>query len=399
MEKPIFDHEWTRQNTNALAIDGFRTYLFGDREVPASRFRDDDLIHLWVADMQFATAPCVVEALKRRIEHPIFGYTIHADGAFFDAFSQWAIREYGWHVDRDAFLPTTGIVPALYTLVDILCGRDGRAITFAPAYGFFKHAATHHGHDIVLSDLVPDDRYTIDFDSFDSQVRRPEVRVLILSHPHNPTGHMWTNHELLKIGQICLEHDVYIISDEIHCDLRRLGCDYTPMATLFPDTEKLITCVSPSKSFNLAGMMTGAVIINDEHVRARWGERTLPVFSPLGLAAAAAAYRDGGDWLLGLREYLDDNFATLERFLAENLPECRFRIPEATYLAWIDMTAYFQPEDNLTDFFFQHAGVVLEGGDMFVQNGDGHIRINVACPRHVLIEALTRIGDAIARRA
>jgi cystathionine beta-lyase len=219
--------------------------------------------------------------------------------------------------------------------------------------------------------------------------------VLFLCHPHNPTGMIWSDADLLRIGQICADHDIVIVSDEVHCDLRRHNQSHTPLAKLMPDSEHIVTCMSPAKTFNLAGLLLGNIVIKSRTLRERWRERVNPICNPLSLAAAQGAYRHGGPWLAALRAYLDDNFRLLKDRFDGELPDARFSIPGATYMAWVDLGAYFPDDTNLTKFFIENAGVIVEGGEMFVANGGRYVRLNIACPQPVLSEALDRIVAAV----
>ncbi|MFT5133450.1 MAG: cystathionine beta-lyase [Gammaproteobacteria bacterium] len=216
--------------------------------------------------------------------------------------------------------------------------------------------------------------------------------ILSSPQPHNPTGRLWTETELTAFGNICIENNVTIVSDEIHCDITRSGISHVPLAKLFPDATNIITLMAPSKTFNLAGFLIANVIIPDASLRTTWKKRHYMFENPLSLAAAQAAYKSGGPWLEELITYLDANFTFTKEYLTANLPEAKVEIRAATYFAWIDMLAYFPATENLTLYFAKHAGVILEGGNMFVTNADGFMRINLACPCTILEQALERIA-------
>lgn len=393
MRRLYFDRVIDRRGTNSLALEGYAEYLFGDGPPPAA---PKELLPMWVADMQFAAPPAVVEAIHARLSHPIFGYTGHFDDTLFDAFNKWCEARYGWSVVREHLQLSLGVIPALYTLVDLVCRPGDKVVTLSPAYGYFRKAANRNGVQLITSPLIMDDWYPrIDFDDFASKVSDPKVRLFFLCHPHNPTGRVWSAEELMKLADICAQNDVLIVSDEVHCDLLRRGAVHVPLTKLRPQDTNIVTCMAPSKTFNLAGLMTAMVVIPDERLRTAWREAHYPFVNPLGLAAAIGAYEAGAPWLEQLREYLDGNFAALQNLLRSKLPLSRFRIPEATYLAWIDVSAYFPDEANLTSFFLERCGVVLEGGEMFIDNGSGAIRLNLACPQNQLIAAAGKIVDAI----
>ena len=235
----------------------------------------------------------------------------------------------------------------------------------------------------------------MDFDDIRQKVEDEKLTLCILCSPHNPTGRLWTNEELKKLGQICFDNNVVVISDEVHCDLLRTDKKFTPLAKLFPDSQQIITCMAPSKTFNLAGLMLANIIIPNDVLREKWKKQHFPLDNPLSIAGAQAAYTSGHDWLQELTSYLDQNFEFLEKYLIKHLPEAIFQIPDSTYLAWINLSAYFDENENLTLFFANNSGVLLEGGNMFVSNADGYIRLNLACPRSVLEEGLNRIVKSI----
>ena len=226
----------------------------------------------------------------------------------------------------------------------------------------------------------------------------PRTTLFILCNPHNPTGRVWRREELEQMARIIQDNDLWVISDEIHCDLLRRDQTHIPLGKVMPDYEKLVTCMAPSKTFNLAGMMISNVIIRSPELRRRWLSRHYNFDNPLSIAAAQSAYEAGEPWLEALRAYLDGNFSFTAQYLARELPHAKFRVSEATYLAWVDLSAYFAPDEQLPLFFAYEAGVLLEGGNMFVQNSDGFIRLNLACPRAILEEGLRRICQAVNTR-
>ena len=383
-----FEQIIDRRETNALAYEGYEGYLFAGEKLTL-KHRKEDLIHMWVADMALATPQAAINGMLGRIKHPILGYSCHFDNAFYDVFHAWTIKHYGWSFRREELLISSGIIPALYTLVKMICAADEKVLTFTPSYGYFKHAADFNQSELVTSALIEKDgKYAIDFDDFLSKASDSKTKLLFLCHPHNPTGRIWSKEELRKIG-------VIIVSDEIHCDLLRHGRTHVPMAKLFSESNGIITCMAPSKTFNLAGMSIASVIIPDADLRDLWAQNNLPFLNPISLAAARGAYQDGEAWLKELRSHLDNNFAELKTLLEQHLPLARFEVPDATYLAWIDVSAYFPRPTNLTRFFAENAGVILEGGDMFVADAENRIRLNIACPKSVLQESILRIAGAI----
>ena len=392
-----FDQVIDRRNTNAMAKGGFRNYLFGGQDPVVLPCEDDDTISMWVADMAFASAPAARDAMVGRIQsHPIFGYTAALDDQLFAPFAAWCQRHYDWAPKAEHFVTSEGIVAALKDLVEFVLEPGEKVITLTPSYGWFKNSVTHHDHELVTCGLVQDadGYYTIDMDDFAKKVSDPSVRMHFLCHPHNPTGRIWTDDELIAMAEVCLANNVLIVSDEIHCDLLRNGKTHTPLAKLMPDTDQIVTCMSSSKTFNLAGLGLANVIIPNTELREYWIERSSPIINPVSMAAAIGVFSNGDEWLGELKSYLDESFAHAKQRLTAELPAALFNIPDATYLGWIDLTAYFAPGTNLTRYFAESTGVLLEGGDMFVADADGHIRVNFACPRSVLDEGLDRIITA-----
>jgi cystathionine beta-lyase len=265
-----------------------------------------------------------------------------------------------------------------------------------PSYAYFKYAADFNNIETVCSNLIENDGYyTIDFKDFENKAKDESTSLCIFCNPHNPTGRVWSEEELSKVAKICFENNLWIISDEIHCDLLRSGLKHTPMAKLFPDNDKIITCMAPSKTFNMAGLMFSNIIIPNDNLRSIWKERHYSFENPLSIVAAQAAYIHGEEWLKQLKKYLDENFQFTKEFLSKNLPKAIYKVPESTYLAWVNINAYVSKDTNLPLYFANNAGVLLEGGNMFVANSDGYIRLNLACPRSTLEEGLKRISNLL----
>lgn len=390
-----FDQIIDRRHTNSLSIDGFHDFLFSTTGRSFDR-PDGDFIRMWVADMDFAVPDVILDAVHARLDRQILGYTLMYDTAYYDALSAWSQKHYGWYFAREQLCISPGIVAALFDLTGLICGPGDKVLIFTPSYGPFARAARHHGLELVCSGLVrTQGGFIIDFDDFAHKAADPAVKLCIFCNPHNPTGRVWTREELTRVGEICLNNNVYLISDEIHCDLLRVGLHHTPMAACFPGCDRIITCTAPSKTFNIAGLMFSNIIIPDAKLRARWRRGREDEVNPLSLAAAEAAYRCGEEWLMQLRAYLDGNFALMQQMFAQQLPEARFSVPEATYLAWADVGAYTAPGENLTARFAE-AGVVLESGNKtFVGSAESSIRLNLACPRAVAGEGLVRICRAL----
>ena len=394
-----FDEIIDRQGTNAMNTDGFRQYIFQASDELVFPYADSDFIRMWVADMEFATPPEIVQAMKDRLDKRIFGYSKVFDPNYYLSFVNWAQRHYGWSFEKDHLLTSPGIIPALYELVEHICKPDEKILIFTPSYAYFKHAADHNRIELVTSELINrQGYYTMDFNDLTEKASDEKVTLCIFCNPHNPSGRVWSPQELQQFGDICLANGLWIISDEIHCDLLRNGQVHTPLAKLFPKADRIITCMAPSKTFNLAGMMISNIIIPSNELRTIWQARHYGMENPLSITASQAAYQYGDEWLAQLKDYLDENFAFTRQYLSQHLPQAVFRIPEATYLAWVDISAYLPDETDLSMFFANQAGVLLEGGNMFVANANGYIRLNLACPRSILAEGLRRICAALNNR-
>ena len=394
-----FDQIIDRRNTNAMSIEGFREYLFdenGQLDFPCA---DDEFISMWIADMEFASPPEISAALKKRIDHGIFGYSQIFDPKYKSSFLNWTKTRYDWSFEPEHLVTSKGVIPALFSLIEYICLPDEKVLIVTPSYAFFKHAADYNNRELVTSDLLCEaGHYDLDFDDLQKKAADEKVKLCIFCSPHNPTGRVWKEEELKRLGKICLENNVMIISDEIHCDLLRSGKKFTPLAKLFPESDQIITTMAPSKTFNLAGFMLANIIIPNDDLRKTWKEKQLPIDNPLSIVAAQTAYSEGQSWLSELTIYLDENFIFLQKYLQEKLPKAIFQIPDSTYLAWVDVSVYFEKNENLTLFFANQAGVLLEGGNMFVANSDGYIRLNLACPRARLKEGLNRISKAINKK-
>ncbi len=397
-----FDEIIDRKHTNALNTDGFRGYIFGDTEGKMKfPFKDDEFVRMWVADMEFAMCPDVIQAIKDRADKRIIGYSQVFEPDFYEAYNAWNQKMYGWTYPKEEICFSLGIIPALYTLVDLLLGDHDYAIINTPAYGYFQHPIDERHKHAIHNKLKCDAQgnWTIDFDALEKDASNPFAKLLIWCNPQNPTGRVWTEEELRKVAAIVEKHNLWIISDEIHCDLLRQGVKHIPMAKIMPEYKKLITCTSVSKAFNMAGMMFAEIIILDKGLRDLYIGTTNAYamnVNPLSIAAHQAAYEHGSEWLDQLKTYLDGNFQFVKDTLDRELPDITFQIPQATYLAWVNMNPYLGDVEDIPDFMANKAGVLLEGGDaLFVDNAKGYIRLNLAMPRVIIDKGLQRIVKAV----
>ncbi|MFT4022715.1 MAG: PatB family C-S lyase [Flavihumibacter sp.] len=397
-----FDEIISRQHSNSVNYEGWRPYIFRNNPGIEFPFPDDVFIRLWIADMDFASPSVVTDAIRERLDKKILGYTSLFDPEYFTVLESWFLRRYNWRIDTQQMVFAPGVVPALIRLVALLTQPGENLLITTPSYAPFKMAGDLNSRETFYSPLLNNNEYySMDLADIKAQLSDPSknIRLFVLCNPHNPTGRVWTKEELQAIGDICLSKGVWIISDEIHCDLLRHGQAHVPLATLFPQSDRIVTCTAPTKTFNLAGVLHSHIFIPNEHVRNTWTQRYWEMQNPLSIAATKAAYEKGEPWLEALKTYLDDSLAFVDSILKEELPLARFRVPEATYLAWVDLSACctaIGPGERLSNYFARKAGVLIEGGDMFVANGEGHIRINVACPRAVLKEGMGRLAAALS---
>lgn len=352
-------------------------------------------IPLWVADMDFSCAPEILSAMHARLDRRILGYTSLSDECK-NSTCAWMQRRFGWQTDPEEIVYSAGIVAALYAAIERLT-RPGDEVCFlTPAYRPFDDAVKKQGRVPVYSCMLcQDGAWKIDFSDLSQKLSRPNCAMFFHCNPHNPTGRVFTEMELSRLGKLCFSNDVFVVSDEIHADLTRKGLTHIPLAKLFPQEKRIITCSSPSKSFNLAGNNHAHLFIPDPALRRDWTKNYYNGHpSALSNEATAAAYDRAEGWLDQLRDYLDDNFIAMKRLLCERLPKAVFSIAEGTYLAWVDLSAYGLPESELKRHI-SAAGVFVQFGEDFVDNADCFMRVNLACPRSILREGLARICRAL----
>lgn len=358
----------------------------------------------WVADMDFETAPAVREALARRVEHGVFGYAVVPEG-WHDAYRGWWRDRHGASFERDQLVFCTGVVPALSSIVRSMTRPGDKVIVQTPVYNIFFNSIVNNGRFVLESPLAyRGGAYGMDFDDLERKMADPRASMMILCNPHNPVGKVWDRPTLARVGELAWKHDVLVVPDEIHCDLTAPGVRYVPFASASPACElNSVTCIAPTKAFNLAGIQTAAVAVPNGAVR-RQVERGLnadEVAEPnvFACVAAEAAFRRGGPWLDALREYLFENRRVAEERLREEAPSLRPVAAEATYLMWIDCTALCSDAGSLARFVRARTGLVLCAGEDYGEAGRGFLRMNFACPRSVLDDALARLAEGVAAYA
>jgi cysteine-S-conjugate beta-lyase len=385
-----FDRIIKRTNTNSVKWD-----------LVDSIFDGSGLLPLWVADMDFESPPEVVDALVRRAGHGIFGYTA-APHAYFESMIRWFRERHAWDIKKDWIHFSPGVVPALNLLVQTFTEPGDRVIIQQPVYYPFMYAIRNNGREITNNALILEQgRYRIDLADLEQKAQDPRAKLLILCSPHNPVGRVWTEEELKGLGDICMANNLLVISDEIHCDLVYPGNRHIPFASITDNYLKnSITCLSPSKTFNLAGLQTASLVIAKPELQDKYRQTVdrlgLPWPNLFGCEALTAAYSHGGPWLEALMEYLTGNLCFLKEFIKSKIPEIEIIQPEGTYLVWLDFRKLGVDKESLKILLRDKAHVALDHGFIFGSPaGDGFERINIACPRQVLNEALTKIEGAI----
>ena len=360
----------------------------------------DGVLPMWVADMDFRTAPAITEALRKRVEHGIFGYT-KVPGAYYEAVTGWFARRHNWRFDKEWMIYTSGVVPAVSAIIKALTVPGDKVLVHTPVYNCFFSSIRNNGCVAVELPLVYENNtYHIDFDDFERAVSDPAVKIYLLCNPHNPAGRVWTRDELLRMGGICARHGVTVVSDEIHCELTRPGCDYVPFASVADEFQRsAVTCLSPSKAFNIAGLQIANIVAADESVRKKI-DKAINInevcdVNPFGVIATIAAYSDGEQWLDELREYIYANYVELKKWFGDNYPQYSVTELEGTYLVWVDFRSTGLSSKQLEQLFIEKGGVWLNEGTMYGAAGEGFMRINIACPRVRLLDGLGRIGKAL----
>lgn len=365
-------------------------------------FGTDDVLPLWVADMDFAAAPGILAAVQAKAAHPVYGY--HAkEESFFQAAMAWERRRHGLAIERDWLTNTPGVVSSLGAAVLALTAPGDKIVIQPPVYPPFLSCVTRNGRQVVENPLRErDGRWEMDLADLESKLD-PDVKMFVLCSPHNPVGRVWTRQELLALGEVCLRHNVTIVADEIHCDLVFTGHRHVPFATLGP--ELAATCVtffSPSKTFNIAGTYTSLAVVSDPRRREKYFRLLaglgISAGNLFGLAAAEAAYKTGEDWLDNLLPYLEANADLLVDFVGRELPGVRVTKPEGTYLAWLDFRERLADHGELKRFLIGDAKVGLNDGLSFGRQGKGFARFNFACPRKLMVDGLERISAALSKR-
>ena len=361
---------------------------------------DDNMLPMWVADMDFRTAPEIIEALKKKVEDGIFGY-VKVDDSYYNAVIEWFNCNYGWSINKEKIIYTSGVVPAISAIIKALSTPGDGVVVQTPAYNCFFSSVRNNGCRIIENPLKRIETskgftYQIDWENLQDVFLKEKPRLLILCNPHNPSGRVWDYGELKKLRDMCRMHNVRVISDEIHCELTYPDYSYIPYATV---DEDAVICCSPSKAFNIAGLQIANIIVPTEEVYAKVdraiNDNEVCDVNPFGVIALKTAYNEGGEWLMRLKNYLYENYLFLREEINKRMPMLKICDSESTYLAWIDVSALKKPAYEIEELVKRRSKVWINAGEMY--GAEGYIRINYACPRRRLEEGLDRFCRAFGR--
>lgn len=385
----VFDEVIERKNTNSLKYD-----FAIERGKPA------DVLPLWVADMDFKAPKAVVDSLIKASRFGIYGYSESKDG-YFTAIQKWYKKYHGWDIKKNWLVKTPGVVFAICMAIRALTKEGDSVLIQSPVYYPFFQSVLDNGRTLVTNQLrYHDGQYSIDFDDFEEKIKKNDVKLFILCSPHNPVGRVWTAFELTRIGEICEKYGVYVVSDEIHADFVYSGHKHYVFAKLNREfADRTITCTSPSKSFNLAGLQVSNIFIENENMKLKFQKEIdkagYSQLNGLGLVACQAAYENGRQWLDNLKQYLVGNLEFTNQFLKQKLPQVKLVEPEGTYLLWLDFRKLGLDGEELENLIVNRAKLWLDSGTLFGSGGEGFMRINLACPQATLYKALCRLEKAI----
>ncbi|MDR4197583.1 MalY/PatB family protein [Bacillus altitudinis] len=364
-----------------------------------SLFLTTDALPMWVADMDFKAPQVVLDALKERLDHGVFGYAFQ-DQETQQAVADWLKRRHGWTIQTDAVTFTPGIVTALSFAVQAFTAPNDEVVIQSPVYTPFYQMIERNGRIVSTNPLkIENNRYMMDFDDLEKKLSRPEAKLMFLCHPHNPSGRAWSKEELKRVGDLCIQYGVTVVSDEIHSDLMLYGQPHVPFASLSDEIANItVTCIAPSKTFNLAGLQASAIIIYDEEKRTLFTNELqrngLSKLNAFAIPAMEAAYRHGDEWLDSLVLYLENNMKIAMDYIDEYLPSMRYMKPDASYLLWLDIRDYELTQAELKRNLLKKGKVILELGNVYGHEGDGFIRMNLGCPAGTVKEGLKRLHQA-----
>lgn len=373
-----FDTIIDRKNTNSLKWDMFET------ELP-----------MWVADMDFPVAPEITKAIERRAQHGIFGYAIVPE-EYYESYINWWDRRHNFKMKKEQMLFSIGVMPAISSMIRQLTEEKDEILIQTPVYHMFFKVIEDNNRQVVENELGYDGKtYFIDFDDLEEKLSQESTKMMLLCNPHNPVGRIWTKEELQKIDALCKKYDVIIISDEIHCDLVNPGKSYIPFENITMNNDNVITCIAPTKTFNIAGIQSSIVHITNKSLYDKIKERLLlddsSQINVFSIVATIAAFKESEEWLTQLNEYIYQNKMFVEEYLGDNISSIKFVESEATYLLWLDCTALNIKSNDFKDLLNEKTGLLISPGIEFGEKGDNFLRLNVACPKEMLLDGLKRL--------
>ena len=383
MSKYDFDTPVKRRGTDSIK------WAVKDAELP-----------MWVADMDFMTAPCITDAIKKRAEHGVFGYT-DVNDEWYDAYINWWDRRHGFKMDKEWLMFCTGVIPAISSTVRKLTTPNENVIIQTPVYNIFFNSIVNNGCRVLENELIyKDGVYSMDLDDLEKKMSDPQTNLMILCNPQNPAGKIWSAEDLSRIGELAMRHGVTVISDEIHCDITKPGKGYVPFASVSDACREVsVTCIAPTKAFSIPGVQTAAICVPNVHLRnkVRRAINTDEVAEPNVFAhhAAVAAFNEGAEWLDEMREYVFDNRRICNEFIKQNIPEIRAVDGDATYLIWLDLTSRGVTSSDAYTKIRENTGLFLSKGSVYGKCGDGFLRMNVACPRKFVYDGLERLKRGV----
>lgn len=370
-------------------------------EEMGNKFISNDLWPMWIADMDLKTAPVIIDAMREKIEQGIFGY-VYRPASYYQSAADWIERRFDYKIDPKTLINSPGVVPTLSILVRLMTKADEKVLIQSPVYYPFSSVVKENGRELVVNELVKDEAgyYTIDFEDFEKKVSDEKVTLFIMCSPHNPVGRVWKREELQKMSELCLKYNVRVIADEIWRDIIMPGHKHIPAASLSKEIEhNTITCFSPTKTFNIAGLQASFATLPREEewkmLDEELGRLDVKRNSPFSLVGFEAAYTKGEEWLEELLIHLDGNMDYVVNFVKERIPEVKVRKPEGTYLMWLDFSGLGMTKEELSMFMQKEAKIALDDGFWFGENGAGFERMNIACPRYMVEEGMNRIENAV----
>lgn len=364
---------------------------------------EKDVLPMWVADMDFEIPEVIVDAVIKRAKHPIYGYSTPRD-EYYDSIIKWWKERHNYNINKEWIIYSPGVVSAVSMLIRAFTNPGDKVILQTPVYHPFFSAVKNNGCEIIENPLkLIDNKYYMDFEDLEQKLKDSRAKAIVLCSPHNPVGRVWTREELTNLGELCLKHGVIVISDEIHCDIVYKDYKHIPFPSISDEfAESCAMCTAPSKTFNLAGLQVSSIIISNDTLRKKFSEvlESNGIETPniFGIEALEAAYNYGRQWLDQLIDYLKGNLEFLTKFIEKNTPEIKVIQPEGTYLVWIDCRGLNMDPKELNEFFLKNAKVWFNEGYIFGNVGDGFQRVNIACPRSILEEALNRIDRALKNK-